>query len=205
MASINKAQAEALADGFLDDIGMDKPGDLQPRETLSALFLLAGTLVESAQENLNNSNSVASGKLSKSLEAEEPIAHGQIVQVDVTMLFYGQFINKGVKGVKSGAGQFSFKTEQPGRKMINSFKEYIRSAKSKIRSTSSKTISQNEKKNLSISENTSAYLMARATKRHGIKATHFMDKAIDKTTKEVDEQLSAALRVDIINSLPDTL
>jgi hypothetical protein len=205
MGSINKMQADALADGFLDDIGSGSPGDLQPRETLSVLFQLVGSLVESAQDNLNDSNSNASGKLSKSIMAEEPVATGTTLQVDVSMLLYGEFINKGVRGVKSGSGTYAFKSEFPSKKMVKSISKYIKSSKKKIRSTNSNTISQNEKKHLSISELSSAYATARAIKQHGIKATNFMDKAITSTSLKAEEQLSSALRVDIINSLPDKL
>ena len=101
--SIGKAQAEALADGFLDDIGSD-PNGLQPRETLSEIFLLAGELVEGAQDNLNASHTNASGDLSTSIAAREPVVGAGFIQIDIEMNAYGQFVNSGVRGTKGGSG-----------------------------------------------------------------------------------------------------
>jgi hypothetical protein len=204
--SINKAQASLLAEGFLDDIGSVKPGDFQPRETITELLLLGGELIESAQANLNNSNTNASGKLSESIEAEEPIVKSGIIQIDITMLFYGQFINKGVKGRKSGSGVYAFKYDAPSAKFVKAIKEYIKTASKKITNTNkAKTISKNELKNASVSEIDNAYAMARSIIQHGIKPTGFMDKAITTTEQKIENRLQSALKVDIINSLPDKI
>src|ERR1700761_799643 len=98
--SIGKAQAAALADGFLDSFGSSKD-DLRPKETFTEIILLAGELIQSCQQNLNQSNSNASGSLSSSLIAGEPALNGKVFSLDMLMNFYGQFVNKGVKGTRS--------------------------------------------------------------------------------------------------------
>jgi hypothetical protein len=201
--SISKAQAEALADGFLDDIGTGNPNELQPRETISELLLLAGELVEDAQKNLDNTKSNASGELSKSIEANEPTTAPGLIQIDIEMNFYGQFVNKGVKGTKEGSGLYAFKSDMPGRKMLKSIEQYIKDAKSKLRSV--KQHIGYENKNKGVSDANSAFAMARAVKQHGIKPTFFMDKAINDTDKKVSERLGDALAIDVLNSLPDKL
>ncbi len=213
MPSISKAQASALADGFLNDIGSDKEG-LQPRETISELLLLAGELVESAQENLNAAKANASGELSKSILAQEPKAAPGFIQIDIEMNFYGQFINKGIKGTRGGSGMYAFKHEIGGtrkkgggksgktHKLVAAMEQYIKDAKSKIGAI--KTPIGYEGKNTDISKQV-AYLMARNITRYGIGATYFMDLAIVETDQKVSERLGDALAIDVLNSLPDKL
>ncbi len=202
MPSISKAQSEALADGFLNDIASNKDG-LVPRETISELLLLAGELVESAQENLNAAKANASGELSKSILAQEPKAAPGFIQIDIEMNFYGQFLNKGVKGTKSGSGLYAFKNDKPGGNMLKAISQYMKDARSKIGSV--KTKIGYESKNASVAAASNAYAMARAVKQHGIKAVYFMDLAIAETDKKVSERLGDALAIDVLNSLPDKL
>lgn len=201
--SINKAQADALAEGFLDDIGSSED-DFQPKESVSVLLQLAGVIIDNAQQNLNNSNTNASGKLSESIEAEEPVTGNGFIQQDISMAFYGQFVNKGVRGTKGGRGIYSFKNDKPGGKMVASISKYIKEARSKI-GTEPKGRGKNESKNAAVAERQSAYAMARSVKQHGIKPTLFMDKAIDDIDKIIDERFGEALVIDVINSLPDKL
>jgi hypothetical protein len=201
--SIGKAQASALADGFLDGFGTGKE-DLKPRNTFTELILVAGEFVESCQDNLNASNSNASGKLSASLVAEEPVQEGNSLKVNIGMNTYGIYVNKGVKGTKSGnsTAGFSFKYDLPSRKMVKAITQWISNAKASTHNTNSKkTVSHNERKNSSIAAQSRAYATARSIVQHGIKPTGFLDKAVTKTTQTVGERLGKALTIDITNSL----
>src|SRR5689334_18091338 len=113
--SISKQQAEALAEGFLDNLGPGKEG-LPPRNTFTEIILIAGELVEDAQWNLNKTNSIASGSLSESIVALEPQLNGGVLSIDIEMNYYGKFINKGVRGTQGGVGQYVFKYDNPSRK-----------------------------------------------------------------------------------------
>ena len=119
------------------------------------------------------------------------------------MNFYGQFINKGVKGTKSGSGLYAFKNDKPGSKMVKALSKYIKSASSKIGSVKHKI--GYEVKNTAVAAASNSYAVARAVKQHGIKATYFMDKAIADTDKKVSDRLGDALSIDVLNSLPDNL
>lgn len=191
-----------MAEGFLDDIGSDDKKELQPRETLSELFLLAGELVEDAQRNLQKSNSNASGNLSSSLEVTNPSQTGSVISATVEMDFYGQFVNKGVKGTKSGVGQYQFRSAFPSRKMVQALEKGIGRAKAST-SNVKRAFGANEAKNKNLSDLSKAYGAARNIKMYGIKPTGFMDKAILTTEQKVEERLGAAFKIDIINSLPD--
>lgn len=201
--SINKAQAKALADGFLDRVGggnADK--GFQPRETLPEIYLLAGTFIEFSQENLDRSNSNASGKLSSSLKIINPSAKG----VDIQMDFYGQFINKGVRGTKGGSGLYAFKTDMPSKAMVNQISKWIkRSRKSSVNVNAQKSISRNEVKNKTVADFNRAYAVARAVKQKGIRATGFIDKASVQLQNILPERLQASFKIDVLNSLPPKL
>jgi len=202
--SISKSQAAALAEGFLETQGSDDKSSLRPKETFTELILLAGEFIEDAQSNLNHSNSNASGKLSESLTIGEPTHQNGVVEADILMNFYGQFINKGVKGTRSGASTagYSFKTDMPGRAMVAAIEKYISRAK---KSTSSvkkyKGYGAHETKNKTISQHDHAFAVARSIKMHGIKATGFLDKAILTTSAKIQERLESAFVTDIINSI----
>ena len=197
--SIGKGHAAALADGFVDSIGGGKEG-LQPKQTLSVLFQIVGEIIERSQTNLIQSNSNASGGLSKSIVADEPEASGGTISVDIVMDFYGQFINKGVRGTKSGAGLYSFKNPYPNRKMVAALMAGAGRAKKKT-SNIRRTVSANEVKNVKLSEMDKAWGAARNIKMYGIKATNFMDDAIAFGRSQVAARLGDALEIDILNSL----
>jgi len=201
--SIGKVQAQLLADNFLDTLGSDSDG-LQPRETFTEIILLAGEFIESAQDNLNDTNTNASGKLSASLEASEPVQNGPIMKIDVSMNYYGKFVNKGVKGTKGGASTagYSFKYDLPSRKMLAAIKDWQTKAGNSVKnSNKTKTISRNEQKNHAISDLDRTYAIARSITQHGIKATGFLDKAVETTTNKVADRLGAALKIDVLNSI----
>jgi hypothetical protein len=184
--SIVKSQAEALAENFLDSLGEDK-SELTPKDALPLLYQLVGGIIDQAQENLIKSNSNANGFLSKSIVADNPTVNGNIVSIDILMLFYGQFINDGVKGTKEGKGKYQFKGEYPSKEMVKNLVKGIGRAKKSTRNVNrNKTIVANEKKNINISDISKAYGAGRNILRYGIKATGFMNDAIIYGNKELD-------------------
>ncbi len=197
--SISKSQAQAIADGFLDDIGSTE--EFVPRETFSELILLAADLAEEMTNNLNRDNSNASGKLSSSIAVTEPEEQGSTFKADVEMNFYGDFVNSGVKGTKSGQGKYRFKSSFPSTNMVKALAANINRAKRSTRNTSNRTVSQNETKNRNLSNIQKAYGAGRNIKMYGIKATGFVDRAVAKIAAEVEDRFGKALEIDIINSL----
>jgi len=201
---ISKAQAAALADNFLNDIGSSDKSGLQPRETFTEIILIAGEFVEAMQDNLNKSHTNASGALSASIVATEPVQEGNTLSIDISMLKYGPYQNKGVKGRKSGSSKagYSFKHDKPGQSMIDAISAWQKSGKAKIANTNTKkTTSGYEKKNASISKLSSDYAIAQSIINKGIKATGFIDKAAEITEKKVSDRLGGALKIDLLNSL----
>ena len=203
--SIPKAQAEALAEGFLDSIGSNDKNDvLRPKETYTEAILLVGEMIQDCQINLNASNKVASGALSASLVANEPYQVGSVMQIDMMMAFYGKFVNKGVKGTRGGRSTagYSFKNEIVSRKMYQAIQEWINLGKITTRTVKKYSgYGRHEKKMKSIAQLDAAYAVARSIKQRGLKPTGFLDKAVTTLRAKVAGRLAQGLKIDIIESL----
>jgi hypothetical protein len=202
MASIAKAQASLLKTGFLDKPGT--AGQVFP-ETLTEVQVIAGELARAASDNLANTKHIASGELAASITVENPVQDGTRVSVSITMLFYGAYINSGVKGTKSGRSTagYSFKYPLPSKKMVDAIRAWIKSGKKATRNTGKRTYGKHESKRKSVGAAgaDAAFPIARAIVQRGIKPTGFMDKAIKTTAADISARLGARLEVDIINYL----
>lgn len=197
--AISNSQAAALAEGLLDDMGSND--GIVLRSTFTQIILIGGEMVEATQENLNRDNSNNTGELSNSIVLTKPEMNGTVLSCDMSMNFYGQFVNAGVRGTKSGAGKYKFKSAFPSTNMVKSLAENINKARRKTSNTKNRTTSSNEKKNLNLSNIQKAYGAGRNIKMYGIKATGFIDRAVEETARKVEERLGAAFQVDILNSL----
>lgn len=202
--SISKAQAEALAEGFLDNIGTSKDDLFRPKGIFTEVILLAGEMVETIQDNLNRANITSSGKLSESIIADEPTQHGASVSIDILMNFYGAFHNKGVRGTRAGRSTagYSFKNEIVSDKMYNAIDAWIKRAGRTTRTVKKyKGYGAHETKRKSIAQYDSTYATARAIKMYGLKPAGFLDNAVASTRSKVAARLGAALRIDVIDGL----
>jgi hypothetical protein len=203
--SITKAQAKLLAESFLDNIGDD---ELKPTESLSALIMIAGGLVEEATRNLNKVDRVSTGALSDSLKVLDPTQLGKTVRLDIEALDYYRFVDAGVKGTRGGAGKYAFKKETVGGEFLKSLKRWIAKEGLKAKTNvGGKSITRREAKRKSITDVSTrvAYAIGVNIKKKGLKKTNFFTDAVITTQNKADDILGAALKIDIINTLPDGL
>lgn len=200
--TITQAQKSALSSGFLNSLGSNPEfSDLPIDESVQALYELAGYLIEEANKNLDKNGNVSSGALASSHKVVNPQFVGGNIQMDIEALAYYAFINKGVRGTKSGNGLYSFKTDYPSKKMVDEIRAWMKRAGISTRNIQ-KSVSKLESKRKSISKADSAYAMARSIKMKGIKPTGYFDKAVKSAQSRAKETLGQALVVDVINSLP---
>jgi hypothetical protein len=204
--TISSAQSNAISSGFLDTLGSND--GFEPTETLSALIELAAKLIETAQNNLQQSSQISSGALSDSFKVNDPDKKGKVITLNVEAAEYYDYVNKGVRGTAGGnsTGGYAFKNNFPSTDMVNSISAWLkRAGKASTLVNKSKSTSKLEVKNKTISEFDSAYATARGIKIHGIKGSGYFDKAINVAKAYAASELGAALRIDIINSLPNKL
>lgn len=204
--SISQAQARALADGFFDTLGSARQG-LRAENTLSELIMLAGGLVEDAQNNLNKSDRVATGALSESLKVLNPEMVSGKIQVDVEVLSYYKFVDAGVAGNKSGASAKGYRFKDKMPPIFEIRKWIIREGLKAKTNVGGKPITSREARRKSITEtsNRTAFIIARGIQQHGLKRTNFFAKAVSKTRAKSREVFGKAFKLDIINAIPKTL
>jgi hypothetical protein len=204
--SISSQQNKLLSTGFLDTLETSKEG-LQPKESLAALYRLAGGLVVTAQKNLNRADRVASGELSDSIKVLDPrVVNGTRIIVDIEALSYYIFIDAGVKGTKSGSSREGFKytNKMPPVNIIRKWliKEGIKGrADKKYKLGGRDTF----RKSITETSNSVAFAIAKNIQKKGLKQTNFFAKAITATDKKVAQELAKGFRIDIINSIPDNI
>ena len=140
-------------------------------------------------------------------------ANGNIKIEIITMQDHWEFVDKGVKGVKSSAkapnSPFQFRNLGTPDTMVNSFKEYIsklglKSAKIKGKSTrlyktNNKTKTKTAK--MDVIEQ-AAKGMAIATKISGIKAVNYIEPAVgQKRIKKLSQAMSKEIGIKVLASI----
>jgi len=202
--SITKAQASALAEGFLNTLGEQpmKQGEFPIIEKL--LLDFGGDFIKNAQKNLNANNSIASGKINDirlnftKFGTNYTISLGYPKSEPASK--YWDFINKGVKGTKNikADAKTPYKFN-PSKKSIpiSVAQGWLGYNKLKVvavkpyRKLGVETKATDEKKSL-------AYVLARSIHRKGIRSTHYFDDAQKETFgKNFYEVMEVALGKDI--------
>ena len=191
--SIGQSQVENMR--FLDGVSEDI-SEYSDKATLTAMELIfadyADEFLQEIRQQLNSKQINASGELEKKIQ---PIVYDNGTGFEIRMLDYYDFVNKGVKGVKSSrnAPQSPYKYKNYGMSVEGraSIKKYIESGKAKV------SIKQKEKvgyenKNISLIDaqvNTMVYNI----KKYGIKQTGYFDAAVEKVFKNFSKNISQAI------------
>lgn len=201
--SETKAQAKALADGFLQSIG-ESYDQFDPSEypVAEQMFYFYGKMFNDAvAKNLKKSGSIGSGKIAE-LAVPKVNKFGNDYEMylgyhkENPASVYYRFVNKGVKGfgginakpkrVKSDS-PYKYKTPFPNEKMAKSIMEWYKLGKAKARTdTQKKNLTAEQTKNKRLKNVVPkpltlmqiSYMTAAAIKRDGLKTTSFFDNAI---------------------------
>lgn len=208
--SISQSQAEALAEGFLDNIGED----FKPTKSLSKIIMTAGYILDQAQKNLNKVDRVASGKLSESMQINNPREEDDNIIVELSMLFYWKFIDEGVKGYISQTpnSPYSFKNLIVSKKMLANIKKWLTKEGLKANAKGQgKSISKREKKRFqksSIKKNqieVAAYAISKSVKAKGLKKTNFLNDALNDGERFAQENIGKGFKIDVKESIPKNI
>jgi hypothetical protein len=200
--SIKQIEAEVLAKleskGFgISATEFDEITELKGIEEL--MVLAAANFILQVQENLNQAGKIDTGTLASDIEKGEITNAGGVYSIDVgypkgsKASKYYDFVNKGVKGTRSGTpadSPYSFRSDMPGPSMTSAIAGwYRRHASYGRKETQKKNLSavQRKRKKLSkmVDANKRIKSLAFATavniKRRGLKKTGFFDKAIQSS------------------------
>ena len=194
---------------FLDTLGTKRSkGMVTLTNVESVLYEWAGELIKDAQDNLNKSASVASGKLASTMKILPIKFAGSVYTLKISLEDYYDFINKGVSGTENKRNSpYSFKSKYPSKAMALQILRWLRQGTNKVRDSKpqKKAYGKLEKKNKGLSGMVNkadslkslAYAVSTNIKKKGIKATHFLDNALEKNYPELKKRIEKALKDDV--------
>lgn len=200
--NLRKAQQDAISSGFLNQIGENK------FEIAVATNLLEQYGIEFAKvlaENIKQRGLTSSGALADNIFPQMSNDKKTLI---IRMLDYYDFVNEGVKGVRSSknapGSPYKFKSfgmNADGRKSI---RQYIQSGKAKVSSTMNdkargiglerKGVKFAEKKSLIDRQVDNMIYMI---KRFGIKKTNYFTDTVKQVFADFEVQLGEALGYDV--------
>ena len=140
---------------FLDTLGTSRTkGMVTLTNVESVLYEWAGELIKDAQDNLNKSASVASGKLASTMKILPIKFAGSVYTLKISLEDYYDFINKGVSGTENKRNSpYSFKSKYPSKAMALQILRWLRQGTNKVRDSKpqKKAYGKLEKKNKGLS------------------------------------------------------
>jgi hypothetical protein len=163
------------------------------------MIAYAAKFIIQVQKNLQKANKVDTGRLETDIQEGSVIREGKTYSIDIGYPVgsegakYYDFVNKGVKGFKSGTpnSPYRFRSAFPSMNgpMVNAIQKWVkRNSLSQRNETQRYNLSALQKKRKAVSElntgRTTAYLIARKIKQRGLPRTGFFDDAIDQVFNE---------------------
>ena len=193
--SINQLQAELLSSGTLDKLGASQQ-DFASLGTLPVLeqylILAAANFIQKVKDNIEVLGISDTGSLSDDISSGELVKESNGYSIEVgyprgsKAAKYYDFVNKGVKGVKSGTpnSPYAFKNIGVGRAMLRNIKSWVdrngirRNDVAITRRQATRQSLSNMVSEASRSKNL-AYAVAVNIKKRGLRKTGFFDSAVD--------------------------
>lgn len=179
-----------------------------------ALYNIAVEFINAAADNLNAADRVSTGGLLESIKPSEITVMGKKMTINISVLDYYKFIDKGVKGWKSGTpsdSPYAFKAPagKSGKKsseMVTAIRKWLIKEGLKSRSTSKNpknAISARESRRQKITDTatSTAIMIAGRVRSQGLKKTNFWTDAEATASKFAESEFETALTISVINSL----
>jgi hypothetical protein len=177
------------------------------------MIAYAAKFIIQVQKNLQKANKVDTGRLETDIQEGSLIKSNQSYSIDIGYpassegAKYYDFVNKGVKGFKSGTpnSPYRYRSASPSMNgpMVTAIQKWVkRNALSSRREDQRFNLSGLQKKRKSVSElntgRTTAYLIARKIKQRGLPKTGFFDNAIDEVfNQQFYDKMGKAIGADV--------
>ena len=208
--NIARSQQSSLDENFYDTLGSSKTDEgIEITQIEDVLIKWAGDFALAAKTNLEQSDAVSSADLSESIKFNLTIAATKY-RLDITMLDYYDFVNKGVRGIESNAkapnSPYQFRKRSVSPAFLEALTKWVRREGLKSRILPEAVVTERVYKRKAKvlgpqdKERSLAYLIGRSIKRKGVRATGFFDKAYDKLYPRLAEDLAKALGEDVANT-----
>jgi len=161
---------------------------MQTRNIEKVLDAFAKKVVQRAVNNLAKQDGVDTGTLARKLTYDVNVYPSGALELDFTGPYYWKFVDKGVKGSKSGRKAY----KSPFRYKGKNIKKGVIEAWVKR-----KGIQGRDKKGRFIKHKTLSYLIGRSIALYGRRATRFFSNAFRYETKQLPPEIRKAYAKDI--------
>lgn len=207
--SINKSQENYLRTVHLETIGQER-GSSEPiklDEIEQGLLDLAIFFKTTAAKELEVKNAIDTAALEESIQFDKVQFAGTIYSVDINVLDYYKWVNKGVKGLDGVIDSpFAFRNKFVSKLFAQAIRKWlIRHALKATTRPARKNPLGAEKKAKPFQNvektNALAYAVAGSIKKKGLKPTGFWDKAEQETAKQVEKTLGNSFAIAIVNEI----
>lgn len=210
--TISEAQARALAEGFLNTLGVaGEEGDFAVIQKMLAEG--ARVFLDTAADNLKKANAVNTGELASSLTFRvEQKGKTYILSVgypsDSKAADYYDFVNQGVVGFNSNnrgaTGKYKFRSPNASKKFATLIKLWAQNSglKATTRDARNYTL-KSERKGARLSKglptlDSLSYAIATNIKQKGLRGTRFFDNAVrDSFGEPFRKAMEIALAADV--------
>jgi len=164
--------------------------------TYQALNAFKKFVIQQSRSRLTKGKSNVSKKLYNSIDGEVKVNPNSF-ELSFSMLEYGVYQDKGVKGTKSNYienknSPFSYKSKMPPRKSIE---DWVKSRRFQFR----------DKKGRFMSYTSMSYIIQRSIFQKGLKASLFFTKPFEQGFKKLPDQLIEAYGLDVEQLLETAL
>ena len=216
MQSFSKRQQQVINNKLID-LNSDSPSrfkEFDGKALETALYNIAVEFINSAVDNLNAADRVSTGGLLESIKPSEIVVMGKKMTINISVLDYYKFIDKGVRGWQSGEpgdSPYAFKAPagRGGKKsseMVTAIRKWLIKEGLKSNATSKNpkhAISARESRRQKITDTatSTAIMIAGMVRKKGLKKTNFWTNAEAKASAFAEKEFETALSISIINSL----
>ena len=204
---MTKAQHEAVDSGFIDLNTLDA-GDYQAvnlSDIENTLVNIAAAYVGLLHESATNKDVISSGSMIDDIQTTQITKTDTGYSIGITAPDYASYQDDGVNGWKVNRNsRFQFKTKgvNPDGAMVASVKQWIQREGLSARNVK-KAVTKREAKGMKMLDATTkaAVTASYFIKKKGIKPTHFWRDATNDINAYIEQELSIAAKIDIINNL----
>ena len=204
---MTKAQHEAVDSGFIDLNTLDA-GDYQAidlSDIKNTLVAIAGAYVGLLHDNANSKDVKSSGDMIENIKPTKVETTDTGYSIGITAPDYASYQDEGVNGWKINRNsRFSFKTKgvNPDGAMVASVKQWIQREGLSARNVKKAVTNREARGQKMLDATTKAAVTASYfIKKKGIKPTHFWRDATNEINAYIEQELSIATKIDIINNL----
>lgn len=216
MQSFTKRQQQVINNKIID-LNSDSPKDYKTfdgKALETALYNVAVEFITAATDNLQAADRVSSGGLLESIKPSEIVVMGKKMTIEISVLDYYKFLDKGVKGWQSGEpsdSPYAFKAPagKGGKKsseMVTAIRKWLIKEGLKAKATSKNpkhAISSRESRRQKITDTatSTAIMIAGIIRKRGLKKTNFWTDAEQTASTFAEKEFETALTISVINSL----